>query len=138
MQDDDDWEHQHDYIQWMFPTDEVSLFNDDAPILFIRTISEIHHSTRARINIITSSHLFDAFLARRYGVKGAQKLMDGDHNCLRVTRVLKCMRLLLPEHTELRERFYDKVYNLSDVEIADKYWRSAMGYAPRIPDVALT
>merc|ERR1719277_957827 len=30
---DDDMEHIHDYIQWMFPTDEESMFNSDAPIL---------------------------------------------------------------------------------------------------------
>ena len=30
---DPDWEIHHDFIQWVFPTDEASRYNPDAPVL---------------------------------------------------------------------------------------------------------
>ena len=34
LKQSDQWlEETHDYVQWLFPTDEKSLFNADAPII---------------------------------------------------------------------------------------------------------
>lgn len=105
---DEQLESVHDYIQWLFPLPEPSGFNPTAPILtresvrdfrtrpelqqklrisFLRMLKfyglEIHSSERP--NVTRSS----AFAAR-----ATVWLSAGNHNHLRITRILKSVRLL--------------------------------------------
>ena len=43
---DEDWELQHDFIQWLFATDEPSMFNPDAPVLDAATIARLSVPTQ--------------------------------------------------------------------------------------------
>eukprot|EP00494_Astrolonche_serrata_P000721 UN00726 len=97
----------HNYIQWLFPTDEKSRPNPSAPILNKKTISvmckkesiqkhlyksfilildfrglEIHEETQIR----RSTQWFS-----RYKNWCEPIPFFGNHNWLRITRVLKCL-----------------------------------------------
>ena len=51
---DDELEHSHDYIQWLFPLAERSGFNVDAPILDAKPISEFRSRPELRRNVQAS------------------------------------------------------------------------------------
>jgi len=86
---DRELESVHDFIQWMFPLTEPSPVNPDAPVLDAETIAEI----RAR------PELQDAVRAsfvrmRRFYEGSAHWISPSNHNYLRITRILKCLKLL--------------------------------------------
>lgn len=106
--DNDDWEEQHDFIQILFPTDEPSMFNADAPVLDAATIAAFRADPMLRHRLRKS---FDRWLAF-CGVARTDDGLDFDspnpqvwkrqnHNWLRITRVLRSLRLLgLPEEAQ--------------------------------------
>lgn len=102
---DGDWELQHDFIQWLFPTDEPSLFNPDAPVLDANTVARFRADPLLRHRLHRS---YDRWLA----FCGVARTDDGlafdnpnprvwdrqNHNWLRITRVLRSLNLLgLPD-----------------------------------------
>jgi hypothetical protein len=105
---DEDWEEQHDFIQFLFPTDEPSMFNPDAPVLDAETIARfradqlLRHRLRRsfdrRLTVCGIIHTDDglAFGNPNPGVWGRQ-----NHNWLRITRTLRSLNLLgLPEEAQ--------------------------------------
>jgi len=83
-------EDSHDYIQWLFPLNEPSAHNSNAPILTKEDIEEFRNSPRLRWALLTSVHIFVRFLhftTRNW-------VSSFDHNQLRITRMLKCLMLL--------------------------------------------
>lgn len=97
--DDEFWESCHDFIQWVFPTNQPSVFNPIAPILDRHTARWI-----SKRNLLRAFDRFLTFL----GVKDPQNpdaigniryarvrqwYQPGNHNLLRITRVLKCLML---------------------------------------------
>ncbi len=74
----------HDYIQWMFPISEPSAFNIHAPILTKEEISK-----EAAEVIKKNLSRFIAFLKSRDDIFETQF----DHNHMRISRVIKCLRL---------------------------------------------
>ncbi len=102
--DDDALEYLHDYIQWLFPMRERSGANPTAPRLDNDAIEEFHTRSDLQIALRRS---FDRMLAF-YGLKWDaerivrsnffdnrnQWLTPGNHNHLRLTRILTAMRLL--------------------------------------------
>lgn len=80
----------HDYIQWMFPLDEPSAHNPDAPILTKEDIRAFQMSDELQAAVMVSVHTFMRFLffTRKNWIQ------NFDHNHLRITRVLKCLVLL--------------------------------------------
>src|SRR5262245_48366990 len=58
--DDDDWELQHDFIQWLFATDEPSMYNPDAPVLDAATTARFRDDALLRHRLRRS---FDRWLA---------------------------------------------------------------------------
>ena len=91
-------EEYHDYIQWMFPLDEPSAHNPNAPLLTKEDIEAFRNSSQLRWRLLTSVHIFMHFLhfRTRYWVSSF------DHNQLRITRMLKCLMLLvLEEHARI-------------------------------------
>ena len=100
---DDTWEHVHDFIQWVFPTDQRSAFNPNAPVLSPAVIAIWPTDVR-----LTENH--NAAFARWLRFVGVERNASGafcfaespnldvwahpNHNWLRITRVLASLRLL--------------------------------------------
>lgn len=105
---DDLLELNHDFIQWMFPLLEPSPVNPEAPILDHATIGEFKANPEMQNNLRESFLRMLAFygfelnvenglaVRRRPDFPGQSKgwLCPGNHNHLRITRILKSLRLL--------------------------------------------
>ncbi len=122
--DDKAIETTHDFIQWIFPLDEPSSASADAPILEAGEVALIRKSSLAAHNLNESVQWFCAFLERNDGWRVAH-----DHNHLRITRMIKSVRLLQGEPAANALR--DKVVALAEAS-GDKisptsleYWRQA-------------
>lgn len=102
--DDDRIERVHDFIQWLFPLPERSGANPTAPTLDQTTVSAFHARLDLRANLRRSLER----MLRFYGftwesghiVRGpffqarSGWLRAGDHNHLRLTRMLRSLTLL--------------------------------------------
>lgn len=98
---DDKWELHHDFIQWVFPLDEPSRFNLDAPVLDVATITQWRADSLLRERM---KHSFGRWLQFCGIVRTNAGLIlecpnpdvwDGpNHNWLRITRVLRSLTLL--------------------------------------------
>ena len=103
---DSEIERVHDFIQVVFPLNKSSqavfhgyyLDNQDL-------ISQIKSNKEVTKNILKSSSWFFAFLERN--MYWNTKL---DHNQLRITRVIECLRLLVSD--EEADNFYNNVLEL--------------------------
>jgi hypothetical protein len=105
------WDHErleeiHDYIQVLFPLPEPSSFSSRAPILTERETAEFRASEPLQRNLMRSFQLLLDFYGLEYHenpmrVEEASHFRDralnwlayGDHNFLRITRILKCLRI---------------------------------------------
>ena len=106
QQTDHQAETTHDYIQWMFPLDEPSRSVNGAPVLTALDIDEIRQSSLAQINLAKSARWFVGFLERN-----DHWISKYNHNHLRITRVIKSLRLLASD--EAADEFRDKVLALA-------------------------
>ena len=102
QQTDHQAETTHDYIQWLFPLDEPSRSVNGAPVLTELDIDEIRQSSLAQINLAKSARWFVGFLERN-----DHWISKYNHNHLRITRVIKSLRLLASD--EAADEFRDKV-----------------------------
>ena len=82
-------ERTHDYIQWLFPLPEPSSAVPDAPVLSAGEIEAIRESGLAQIALAAASDRMDAFYRMTH-----DWLMPNDHNHLRITRIIRSLRLL--------------------------------------------
>ena len=87
--DDDTIDFTHDFIQWMFPLYEASSSNFTAPTLLASDIEAIQGSVQCRQNLEKSSTWMLAFFERTEEI-----FQYTSHNHLRVTRIIKSLRLL--------------------------------------------
>jgi len=102
---DDELEEVHDCIQWLFPLPEPSQYNPDAPLLTHVEISAFRSEPVLQANLRRSFERILRFL----GLSLAEgKVVEGpnfegrqaevwafpNHNWLRITRVLRSLRLL--------------------------------------------
>jgi hypothetical protein len=87
--DDDEIECTHDFIQWMFPLKEASGSNVSAPTLLASEVEVIRSSAECQQNLKTSASWILAFFKRTDEVA-----QFTNHNHLRVTRIIKSLRLL--------------------------------------------
>ena len=106
QQTDHQAETTHDYIQWLFPLDEPSRSLMSAPVLNELDIEDIRHSELAQQNLVKSASWFLGFLERN-----DHWITKYDHNHLRITRVIKSLRLLASD--EVADEFRDKVLALA-------------------------
>ena len=90
--DDNEIEQTHDYIQFMFPLAEKSGSYFNAPILSLEDIKAIRLSEVAQANLKKSAEWYLGFLGRN-----DHWIKSYDHNHLRITRVIKSIRLLISE-----------------------------------------
>lgn len=105
----------HDYIQWLFPAKRPSDFNPDAPLLTDLDIAAFQSSRALQERLLKSFQRMLAF----YGFQAIERedvvvierspswrecfpvwLSPGNHNHLRISRILACLRELgLGEHS---------------------------------------
>jgi hypothetical protein len=106
QQTDHQAETTHDYIQWLFPLDEPSRSVNGAPVLTELEIDEIRESSLAQANLAKSARWFLGFLQRNN-----HWITKYNHNHLRITRVIKSLRLLASD--KAADEFRDKVLDLA-------------------------
>ena len=129
--DDDDLEEIHDFIQWLFPTDERSRFNPDAPVLSAADIAAFQDpELQARLD--HSIERFQKFykLGAYATPKAPSWAMPYDHNLLRITRIVRCLSLL--KGVEAATAFKDearKVALASKIPLfgSIEFWEKAVG-----------
>ena len=124
QQTDHQAEATHDYIQWLFPLDEPSRSVNGAPVLTELEIDEIRQSSLAQANLAKSARWFLGFLERN-----DHWITNYNHNHLRITRVIKSLRLLTSD--EAADEFRDKVLALAgdNLNLVDQkargFWTSS-------------
>lgn len=138
--DDDDLEHCHDFIQWMFPLDEPSALNADAPMVTKEDRAAFRSESQLQSAMRRSLSIFLVFLGLAITADG--RVVPGaqfdrrlslwkypNHNWLRITRVLKSLRLLGFEKEA--KMLWDCLKQLheNDGLVSDdsfSYWRDAV------------
>jgi hypothetical protein len=133
----------HDYIQWIFPLPERSGANPWAPVLDPATIAEIRGSAvmqgRLRAAFLRMSAFYGfalegdrAIEGPRFGAASRNWLHAGNHNHLRLTRMLRSLRVLGLEHEA--EMLWEALRALYERESGsgrritaetDAFWRQA-------------
>jgi hypothetical protein len=96
----------HDYIQELFPLPERSRFNPRAPLLDAATITRFRKDPRLQANLLKSFHVMLDFYGFRldeatrevipadnFQERAENWLALGDHNHLRITRLMKCLKV---------------------------------------------
>ncbi len=103
---DTEIERRHDFIQVIFPLNKPSQAVSHGYYLDSQDlVDQIKTNKDAVINILKSSQWFYSFLERnRYWNT------RHDHNQLRITRVIECLRLLVSD--EVADNFYNNVLEL--------------------------
>ena len=131
----------HDYIQWLFPLPEHSQYNLCAPVLDAEQIAKFLTDAKLRAQLLAS---FDKMLGF-YGFernnmsinrsnmceeRSRNWLRSGNHNQLRLTRILKSLSILgLKDHAHalfeaLNAVFSEKSSVISDITMG--YWKRAL------------
>jgi hypothetical protein len=107
---DDRLEAVHDFIQWLFPLPEASPVNPYAPLLTRDAVEAFHTRPELRARLRASLERMLKFYglelrdtapdsppevvpAKNFSARSANWLRPGNHNLLRITRMLKCCTL---------------------------------------------
>jgi hypothetical protein len=144
--DVDRLERVHDFIQWLFPLRERSAFNDSAPLVTDGTIAAFASDAALRQSLKRSFSLMMDFYgltsiddpdsrvrivpSAAFGGRSRDWLTPGNHNHLRLTRILTSVRLLglAPYSAALFERlaivYKDRPGAISPVTYG--YWQRAV------------
>ena len=140
--DDDSLESVHDFIQWLFPLPEPSQFNPDAPLLTPADIAAFHRDPLLRANLRRSFERILPFLGLAERADG--EVVEGpnfvkrvglvweypNHNWLRITRILRSLRLLgLESETQALYRRLADLRNRRRYPIdmeTFRYWTNAL------------
>ncbi len=91
---DEQIEHTHNFIQWLFPLPEPSLSVPGSPYLSDADITAIKDNSAAVANLNIAADWFLNFL-----VRNQHWIKPFDHNHLRITRVIKSLRLIAGDET---------------------------------------
>jgi hypothetical protein len=120
----DHWlEMRHDWVQWAFPNQDASAFNDIAPVWTEEEARSL--SPEARENLLKLLQRFELFLQNTTWWRHRS-----DHNHARITRVILCLRDA--EMFEEAQRFYDYVCTAPEPgETSRSYWRAAVNFDVR-------
>jgi hypothetical protein len=137
----DELETVHDYIQWLFPLPEPSQYNRLAPVLDSEQIAKFHTDAELRAQLLAS---FDKMLgfygfernnmsiirSNSWEERSRNWLRPGNHNHLRLTRILKSLSILgLKDYAHalfeaLNDVFSEKSSAISDTTM--EYWKRAL------------
>lgn len=135
-----DWaalEDVHDYIQWLFPLKVASQFNPGAPLLTDEDIEliDLHLVRRSLARMYEFYGIFDIGglilkNARTWDSRSSEWVTLGNHNFLRITRILKSLSLLgLDYKAEVFLEFLEGLYKLHPdiiTETTMNFWREAV------------
>jgi hypothetical protein len=139
--DDDSLEAVHDFIQWLFPLPEPSRFNPDAPLLTPEDIAAFRQDPALRANLRRSFERILTFLGLQETdgeviegpnlAKRAPDIWDyPNHNWLRITRILRSLRLLgLEAESQALYRRLDDFHSRRKYPIdreTFRYWTGAV------------
>lgn len=113
--DDVKMEMCHDQVQWLFPLHEISKHAHTYPVLTKEIVEEAKKDKVILANLRKALDRFERFLAiGKYDDVDKQRrwCQDRNHNLLRITRVIRCLRLfgLVDESTS----FYCTVAKVAD------------------------
>jgi hypothetical protein len=140
--DDDQLEDTHDYIQWLFPLPEPSAFNWSAPILeasdiaaFSREPALLQRLREALVRMLSFYGFeVDGDQIRptaHFPERRRHWLRAGDHNLLRITRILKSLTLL--GLADEADAFFTALVNLEEAAVIPettwRFWRDALASA---------
>ena len=147
--DDARLEAVHDYIQWLFPSPEPSAFNTSAPRLSAQDIAAFRDDPALQGRLLAAFRRMLEFYGFELGGGDARPevletrgptararawLTPGNHNMLRITRILRCLTLLgLTAHARAflgaLERLYDAGAAPAIGTVTMRYWRDAVSAA---------
>lgn len=116
----------HDFIQWLFPLPEASKYNPEAPVLTGRDVEELLEAPDfgPRLSLATSV-LLAFYGLYSVGGRGTVKvallphrsarvrewMREGDHNLLRVSRILRCLTIF--EHKDQAEALLEALIRIN-------------------------
>ena len=129
--DDGRLEAVHDYIQWLFPLPEASAFNPSAPLLTDADIAAFHDQPALQAGLGRSLARMRAFYGLPAGrARQAQWVTAGNHNMLRISRILRSLHLLgLDDEAQALLRDLEALYKAGAGSIIGPvtlgYWRRA-------------
>jgi hypothetical protein len=89
---DDDLEAIHDFIQWLFPTNQPSMFNPNAPLVSQQDIEAFRTDAELQRRLLAAEARMRQFY--HLGEPHPWWAEEGDHNLLRITRIIASLRLL--------------------------------------------
>lgn len=130
----DKLEYNHDYIQYLFPLTEISMFNPEAPTLIEEDIQ--YFKDNLRENLIISAKVFCNFLGITIDGQKADNFLERrflfektNHNWLRITRMLKSLSILGCE--DISKKIFSLLEYLHKQEglvsgNSFKYWEEAI------------
>jgi hypothetical protein len=144
----DELEAVHDFIQWLFPTVKASAFNPWAPVLDERSIAELRGLPDLPDRLHRSLDVMLAFYglertiadggtvireASTFEDRGPHWWGAGNHNHLRLTRIIDSLRLLgLGQEAVALESCLREARRRHPTGISDttaRYWAAAAGTA---------
>ena len=121
----DEWlERHHDYIQWWFPLMERSTCSFFAPVLSKDDLLWMHkHAEVAQSQIVLAERM------KRFYADNDYWLCHYDHNHLRITRIIKSLRLIVGDEyaDEWKSWLWSRMGNSVDVISlkAISFWKAA-------------
>lgn len=121
---DAELEHRHDFIQWLFPLPEPSSAVPASPVLTAADIEALKGSPTAGANLAKAAQRMLTFYERTDRWR-----RPSDHNHLRITRIIKSLRLLHGD--QAADAFHRHVTKLVDDSAAPvsavsrRYWAAA-------------
>ena len=139
-------ENHHDYIQWLFPLPEASGANALAPLLSDEDVAAFESDASLRKALLKSFELMLQFYGlelveggghvevvtgANFDERGELWLTSGNHNFLRISRLLRSLSLLgcdahaLAFLKCLEEIYADEALTIGHTTM--EYWRRAVG-----------
>lgn len=128
--DDKEMEKCHDSIQQIFPLHEISKHANTYPVLTPDIVNDAKQDNAIRYNLLKAKDRFERFLAiGQYEDVDKQRkwCQERNHNLLRITRAIRCLRLFGLE--DEAKDLYEKVMAVGDHFGIDAqtihYWQKA-------------
>lgn len=138
---DSDLERVHDYIQWLFPLPERSGFNPHAPILTPADIAAFRERAELRASLHSAFLRLLAFYGfaevkaeggpeivrtAAFPLRAQNWLRPGNHNLLRISRILRALTLLGLEREARAFLAALEALHAEVGPVALAYWRRAV------------
>ena len=128
-------ERKHNYVQWLFPTDDKSSFNWSSPVLsredveMLRNDETIMKNFRKSLEIMMSFYGFElsdnsVVFADNFEMKAKNWITPNNHNYKRISRILRFLTIFEFDDIKMSlVKILDKVYERCGDMIGDKSYR---------------